>query len=226
MSDIWATIATECGALATDLGGLTPSQWETPSLCAGWTVHDIVAHLSVNPPKFFLGMIKSGFNFDKFANGQIAQHRGADPAATLGGFRGLQNSTSAPPGPKTSSLGEVVIHGADVRRPLGIPHTYPPGAIREAIDFYKGSNLLTGSKNRVAGLALGQRRRMAARTGRADRGLAAVAAARDDRARRRLRRPRRARRADAPKQVYPNGLAAWYTHGYGDPGEPDAPASV
>jgi uncharacterized protein (TIGR03083 family) len=92
--------------------------------------------------------------FDRFANGQIAKHRGTDPAATLGEFRGLQNSTSAPPGPKTSWLGEVVIHGADVRRPLGIPHAYPPGAVRQVIDFYKGSNMLIGSKNRIAGLAL------------------------------------------------------------------------
>ena len=99
-------------------------------------------------------MVKSGFNFDRFANGQIAKHRGPDPAATLSEFRGLQNSTSAPPGPKTSWLGEVVIHGADVRRPLGIPHTYPPNAIRQVIDFYKGSNMLIGSKNRIAGLAL------------------------------------------------------------------------
>ena len=158
MSDIWATIAAERGTLANDLAGLTPSQWDTPSLCSGWTVRDIVAHLSatasLNPGTFFLAMLKSGFNFDRFANSQIAKHRGTDSAATLGEFRGLQNSTSAPPGPKTSWLGEVVIHGADVRRPLGIPHTYAPGAVREVIDFYKGSNMLIGSKNRIAGLAL------------------------------------------------------------------------
>ncbi len=99
-------------------------------------------------------MAKAGFNFDRFANGQIAKHRGADPAATLNEFRGLQNSTSAPPGPKTSWLGEVVVHGADVRRPLGISHTYAPGAVRQVIDFYEGSNMLLGSKSRIAGLAL------------------------------------------------------------------------
>ena len=48
----------------------------------------------------------------------------------------------------------MVIHGADIRRPLGIPHTYPPGAVRQAIDFYKGSNMLIGSKKRITGLAL------------------------------------------------------------------------
>ena len=158
MSDLWATIAAERGALAADLADLTPAQWDTPSLCPGWTVRDMVAHMSttasMTPVKFFLGMAQAGFNFDKFANERIARHRGADPAATLAEFRGLQNSTSAPPGPKTSWLGEVVVHGADVRRPLGIPHTYSPDAVRQVIDFYKGSNMLIGSKNRVAGLSL------------------------------------------------------------------------
>ena len=37
---------------------------------------------------------------------------------------------------------------------MGIPHTYPPDAVREVIDFYKGSNMLIGSKKRIAGLAL------------------------------------------------------------------------
>ncbi len=99
-------------------------------------------------------MAKAGFNFDKFANSGVGQHLGPDPAATLNEFRGLQNSTSAPPGPKTSWLGEVVIHGEDVRRPLGISHTYPSDAVRQVIDFYKGSNLIVGSKKRIAGLAL------------------------------------------------------------------------
>src|ERR1700745_2794169 len=139
MSDIWPTIAAERGALAGDLGGLTPAQWDTPSLCAGWTVRDIVAHLSatasLNAATFLLGMTKAGLNFNRFANDQIAKHRGADPDATLAEFRGLQNSTSAPPGPKTSWLGEVVVHGADVRRPLGIPHAYALGPRRQGIGF-------------------------------------------------------------------------------------------
>jgi uncharacterized protein (TIGR03083 family) len=158
MSDIWTTISAERGALADDLANLTPAQWDTPSLCNEWTVRDIVAHLSatasLNPGTFFINMAKAGFNFDKFANGQIGKHRGPDPAATLSEFRGLQNSTSAPPGPKTSWLGEVVVHGEDVRRPLGFSHTYPPDAVRQVIDFYKGSNMLIGSKKRIAGLAL------------------------------------------------------------------------
>jgi uncharacterized protein (TIGR03083 family) len=158
MSELWTTIAAERGALADDLAGLKSSQWDTPSLCAGWTVRDTVAHLSstasLNPPKFFYGMIKAGFNFDKFASGQIDKNRGPDPAATLSKFRSIRDSTSAPPGPKTSWLGEVVVHGEDIRRPLGIRHTYPLEAVRQAADFYKGSNMLIGTKSRIDGLAL------------------------------------------------------------------------
>ena len=43
MSDIWTTVAAERGALADDLDGLSDEQWETPSLCTGWSVHDVLA---------------------------------------------------------------------------------------------------------------------------------------------------------------------------------------
>lgn len=158
MTDIWTTIAAERGALADDLAVLTPARWDAPSLCAKWTVRDVVAHLSatasMTPAKFFAGMAKAGFSFAKFSKGQLDEHRGPDPAATLADFRGRVHSTSAPPGPKVSWLGEIVIHGADIRRPLGIAHTYPTEAVRQVIEFYKGSNMLSGAKKRIAGLSL------------------------------------------------------------------------
>lgn len=158
MTDIWTTISAERGALADDLAALTPAQWETPSLCSKWTVRDVLAHLSatasMSPVNFFAGMAKAGFSFSKFSKGQLDEHRGPDAAATLADFRSLQHSTSAPPGPKVSWLGEIVIHGADIRRPLGISHAYPPDAVRQVIDFYKGFNMLCGAKKRIAGLAL------------------------------------------------------------------------
>ena len=51
-------------------------------------------------------------------------------------------------------LGEAILHGEDIRRPLGIPHSYPPEALTRVADFYKGSNLLLGSKKRITGLTL------------------------------------------------------------------------
>jgi uncharacterized protein (TIGR03083 family) len=37
-------VAAERLGLADDLEALAPEQWAVPSLCAGWTVHDFVAH--------------------------------------------------------------------------------------------------------------------------------------------------------------------------------------
>ena len=42
----------------------------------------------------------------------------------------------------------------DIRRPLGIEHHYPTEAVVRVANFYKGSNLLIGSKRRIEGLTL------------------------------------------------------------------------
>jgi uncharacterized protein (TIGR03083 family) len=158
MSDLWSTIARERGALADDLQGLADDRWQTRSLCTEWTVRDALAHMAstaqMTPGKFLSGFAGSGFNFSKFTRKGIERHRGDTPADTLATFRSFQHSTSSPPGPKVSWLGETVIHAEDIRRPLGIAHTYDADAVRQVADFYKGSNTLIGAKNRVAGLRL------------------------------------------------------------------------
>lgn len=44
-SDVWSMVHAARAALIDDLTHLDEGQWETPSLCEGWTVHDVVAHL-------------------------------------------------------------------------------------------------------------------------------------------------------------------------------------
>jgi len=156
--DPWTTIHEERRALLQDLEPLTAQQWATPSLCEGWTVQDVLGHMIAaarkTPPKFFAGMIGSGFRFNAMAAKDVARETQGGPAETLARFREVLDRTSSPPGPKTTWVGEVVVHGEDIRRPLGIRHTYPADALTSVADFYKGSNLLIGAKNRVAGLTL------------------------------------------------------------------------
>lgn len=158
MEDLWNVVAAERGALAADLAGLDEAQWAARSLCEDWSVRRVVGHMtstaSLTPMSFVGSFVASGFSFEKFANKQIDKHLGGDPEETLAGFRLVQHSTSAPPGPKLSWLGEVLVHAEDIRRPLGIRHQYPTEAVREVADFYKGSNTLIGTKSRIAGLAL------------------------------------------------------------------------
>ncbi len=158
MSDMWNTIAVERGALADDLVSLSDHEWRAGSLCSGWSVQDTLAHMtstaSMNPLKFFGGFLASGFNFGKFAASGIERHRGSSPAETLANFRAQQHSTSSPPGPKLSWLGETIVHAEDIRLPLGIKHAYPVDAVVSVLDFYKGSDALIGTKTRIAGLRL------------------------------------------------------------------------
>jgi uncharacterized protein (TIGR03083 family) len=53
-----------------------------------------------------------------------------------------------------SMLGEIVVHGEDIRRPLGLRHDPPEAALVAVAESWKESNLLIGSKRRIAGLRL------------------------------------------------------------------------
>jgi uncharacterized protein (TIGR03083 family) len=79
---------------------------------------------------------------------------GSSPAETLAHFEGVVNSVKHPPGPSATWLGEVIVHAEDIRRPLGIKHSYPNDALVAVARFYQGSNLLIGSKRRISGLTL------------------------------------------------------------------------
>lgn len=156
--DIWPTVHAERRALAGDLRALTDEQWATRSLCPGWTVRDVLAHMtstaSLAPASFFARLAARGFSFGKLQDDGIAAHKGAAPADTLAGFEAVLTSVKHPPGPSQSWLGETIVHAEDIRRPLGVKHRYPAEALIQVADFYKRSNLLIGTKRRIAGLAL------------------------------------------------------------------------
>jgi len=157
-SSPWPVIHQERGALVDDLASLTDAQWQTASMCSGWSVHDLLAHMVATAEMTKLGFFGkfagAGFNFDRFAAKEVATGTAAGPAATLAAMRAAQNNTSSPPGPVDSWLGETLIHSEDIRRPLGITHEYPADAVVRLLDFYKGSNLIVGAKKRIAGLSL------------------------------------------------------------------------
>ncbi len=157
-TEVWPMIRTERESLAKDLENLTDEQWATTSLCSQWTVRDVLAHMTatakISPWQFFPKLIAAGFSITRMQAKDIARERGASPTETLDRFRGVLGSTKHPPGPADTWLGEVIVHSGDIRRPLGIEHAYPTGALTRVADFYKGSNLIIGAKRRVAGLTL------------------------------------------------------------------------
>ncbi len=157
-SSPWPLIHGEREALAADLATLTDEQWATGSLCPGWSVRDVLGHMiataKMKPAAFLPALARSGFRFNDMSDRLIAAEATTAPADGLAEFRKHLKDTTHPPGPAEAMLGEAVVHGEDIRRPLGIKRAYPPEAVTRAADFFRRSNLLIGSKRRIAGLSL------------------------------------------------------------------------
>jgi uncharacterized protein (TIGR03083 family) len=154
----WDAIHRERAALASDLANVSDEQWQTRSLCGDWTVQQTLGHMtaaaSTNPPKWLARFAGTGFRFETLIGKDIATQTASGPAQTLSRFRAIETSNGHPPGPVDSWLGETFVHAEDIRRPLGITHDYSVDAAIRLADFYTRSNLLIGSKKRVAGLTL------------------------------------------------------------------------
>jgi uncharacterized protein (TIGR03083 family) len=155
---VWPLIRAERAALATDLANLTDEQWATPSLCAGLTVREVLAHLTagagLNTVSWLAGVIRCRFDFDKQVAMRLAEQLGATPGETLERFRRIVPSTTKPPLPAIAMLGETIVHGEDIRRPLGIRRDYPIGVVTEMAEYYRGSDLVVVAKGRIGGLRL------------------------------------------------------------------------
>ncbi len=137
MPDVWSMVHAERLALIHDLEQLDEARWEEPSLCAGWTVHDVAAHL-VDTARttrlgFVVGLARARFDFDRQNADGVRRHRGTSPAQTLQRLREVAPRRSIPPAPLDSRLVEEVVHGEDVRRPLGLSRTYPHEAVVRAL---------------------------------------------------------------------------------------------
>ncbi|WP_432163953.1 maleylpyruvate isomerase family mycothiol-dependent enzyme [Streptomyces tendae] len=158
VSEVWASIRTERAALAADLAELTEARWATPSLCAGLTVREVLAHLtagaSLNTVRWLAGVIRCRFDFDKQVAVRLTEQLGSEPAETLERFGRVVPSTTKPPLPVIAMLGETLVHGEDIRRPLGIRHDYPVDVVTRVAEYYRGSDLVVVAKKRIVGLRL------------------------------------------------------------------------
>jgi len=157
--DTWNAIRAERASLADALGGLPDDAWHRPSLCADWSVREVVAHLiataQMTPPVFFGRMITSGFRFQAMTAATIRRVLdGRSNTDLITVYRSLVDARTAPPGPATSWLGETIVHGEDIFRAIGDYREHPAEHLTAVADFYTGSNMLIGAKNRIAGVQL------------------------------------------------------------------------
>jgi uncharacterized protein (TIGR03083 family) len=137
VGDVWTLVHAERAALIGDLEQLDDHGWEVPSLCPAWTVHDVVAHL-VDTARttrlgFLVAMARARFDFDRQNARGVERERGASCEETLERLRRVASRTSSPPAPLDTRLVEEVVHGEDIRRPLGLTRSYPQEAVVRAL---------------------------------------------------------------------------------------------
>src|ERR1700722_4947403 len=158
MTDMQSMVHAERRSLAEFLDTMTPQQGTAPTYCDKWNVQDLVGHLTaagnITAPHFFGGFIKTGFNFNKFVEGDLRQYAQGTPAEVRTRFDAIIDSNKKPPGPAYVALGEVMVHGEDIRRPLGVKGDHPREHLTTLAELYKKTGAPLRAKKRLDGLPL------------------------------------------------------------------------
>ena len=114
--------------LAALLTQLTEQQWGAPSLCAGWRVREVIAHVTMpyrmtSPEQFHVGLEAHDFDFDKYADHEARettkQLSDADLLAIY--CDNVEHPWLPPGGGPAGALSHDVIHGLDITEALGLP---------------------------------------------------------------------------------------------------------
>ena len=134
---VWHHIDNERAWLADLLESLPPEGWQQPSLCEGWTVRDVAAHLTFShtPMRELLWpAVRAGFRYDVVVRDTALRSplTHEEIVATLRGFVGSRRRVAFIT--DLDPLIDILVHNQDICRPLGIDHPMPPDAAAAAAD--------------------------------------------------------------------------------------------
>ena len=158
--DTFEEIADERRGLADLLSGLTVEQRVAQSLCSQWTVRDVAGHLivplQVSLPKFMLAMLSSRGSFDR-ANDRLARRQAKRPFVEIVEIlRRRADTRFTPPGAGPEvPLTDVLVHGLDIRWPLGLTYRIPQKRLQKALTFLTSASARgLVAKNSLNGLRI------------------------------------------------------------------------
>ena len=139
MDTIQDMIAAQRGSLAAVLDALPASGWDQPTLCAGWRVREVVAHVTMpfrySGRRFLWELARSGGRFNEMAD-RVARRDAArmSPAELAEALRSNIGHPWRPPGGGFSgALTHDVIHGLDITVPLGLAFAVPEERLRRVL---------------------------------------------------------------------------------------------
>jgi len=126
-------------ALAEVLDAMPAERWDIASLCEGWRVREVVAHLTMparySEDEFMAELREDAFDFTRLSN-RIASRDAKLPTSELiGNLRDDAFHRWTPPGGGYhGALNHVVIHSLDITAPLGESRRASDTAIRTVLD--------------------------------------------------------------------------------------------
>jgi uncharacterized protein (TIGR03083 family) len=134
---VYDMIVDERRRMADLLEGLTPDQLRQPSLCAGWAVRDVAAHLVTylrfGQAKIFLAVVTTAADFDRFnivLTRRAARRSDQDIVRLL--RRRAGSRMTIPRSGYDPVLTDILLHDLDIRVPLGIARRTPEERLRVA----------------------------------------------------------------------------------------------
>jgi uncharacterized protein (TIGR03083 family) len=132
-------------SLVSDLAALSAESWESPSLCAGWVVRDVVGHLIRlhdylrSPVRYAASITRHGLRPNRFQVVDASRYAaGRHPESLVRSLREAEYTRTwvwrQHPSPDMT-LAELVIHAQDIRRPLGVAADVPIPQLRLVADL-------------------------------------------------------------------------------------------
>ena len=159
MNEVLRWVEAERLSFADLLDDLADDEWGKDSLCAGWTVLDVAAHLTLST-RTTLGMvvwgaIKARGSFDRM-EADLARKRATQftRAELIEQIRATAGSDRHTPGSSLlDCLLDALVHGQDIARPLGRPRLMPLEPAIAALEFVH-KNKFYGAPKRLRGVRL------------------------------------------------------------------------
>jgi uncharacterized protein (TIGR03083 family) len=159
---VWAAIDRERLDLAALLDDLSDDEWQHPSLCEGWRVRDVAAHLALaqtGAVRATLDLLRAGGSLRRMIHDSAVRHAALPPEQFAAQLRGMAGSRRRAPGvTPLEPLLDVLVHGQDIAVPLGRSRTMPVAAATAAAtrvwDMPWPMSTTFSPRRRLAGLRL------------------------------------------------------------------------